>query len=51
LGELKTPEILVSITSRDLLTLEAEPRKLGLKRQGEGERNMEELEMLLPAER
>lgn len=33
------------------LTLEAEPRKLGLKRQGEGERKMEELQMFLPVER
>lgn len=31
--------------------MEAEPRKLGLNRQGEGELKTEELEALFPAER
>lgn len=31
--------------------MEAEPRKVGLNRQGEGELKKEELEVLFPAER
>lgn len=38
-------------TGKEGLTVEAEPRKLGLNRQGEGELNTEELEALFPAER
>lgn len=33
------------------LTVEAEPRKLGLKRQGDGEPRVDELDVLFPAER
>lgn len=38
-------------THKEDLTVEAEPRKLGLNRQGEGELKTEELEVLFPAER
>lgn len=38
-------------THKKALTVEAEPRKVGLNRQGEGELKKGELEVLFPAER
>lgn len=45
------PLVWKSIRIKRELTVEAEPRKVGLNRQGEGELKKGELQVLFPAER